>query len=304
MRSLFNRVLLEIAERNERVNLLVADIGFGEVEPFARRFPGRFYNVGVAEQNMSGIAAGIAMEGGIVITYSIANFPILRCLEQIRNDICYHRANVKIVAVGGGMCYGALGVSHLATEDFAILRSLPDMVVLAPADFAEAEAAIHAMIDYEGPVFFRCGRRREPAVHRGPIEFAIGKAITVRDGGDVTLISTGTVTHRALRGAEMLGLRGIEARLLSMHTVKPIDGAAIIAAARQTRAIVTIEEHNIIGGLGGAVAEVLAESGIGVPLRRIGLPDTYVHVVGSHEWLLDHFGFSPEAIARTAEGLL
>lgn len=304
MRSLFNKVLFEIAEKNDRVNLLVADIGFEEVEPFAQRFPERFFNVGVAEQNMTGIAAGIALEGGIAITYSIANFPTLRCLEQIRNDVCYHRANVKIVIIGGGMCYGALGVSHLSTEDLAIMRSLPDMVVLAPADFAEAEAATRAMIEYEGPVFFRCGRRKEPAVHEGKIDLVIGKAIQVCDGKDVTLIGTGTVTHRALLAAEILRKRGITARLLSMHTVKPIDAGSIAAAARETGAIVTIEEHNILGGLGGAVAEVLSESAPGVPLKRIGLPDAYVHVVGSQSWLLDHYGFSPEAIARTAQGLL
>jgi transketolase len=304
MRSLFNETLLKIAEVNPKVHLIVADIGFEEVERFAERFPDRFVNVGVAEQNMTGVATGIALEGNVAVTYSIANFPILRCLEQIRNDVCYHRANVKIVIIGGGMCYGALGVSHQSTEDLAIMRSLPDMAVVAPADFAEAEAATRCMIDWEGPVFFRCGRRKEPALHAGQIDFRIGRAIQVRDGYDVTLIGTGTVTHRALEATELLRKRGIGARLLSMHTVKPIDAEAILAAARQTRGIVTVEEHNILGGLGGAVAEVLCEAGVGVPFKRIGIPDTYTHVVGSQKWLLDYYGFSPETIASTAEGLL
>src|SRR5512137_2480285 len=149
MRSLFNKVLLEIAEKDERIYMVLADIGYGEIEGFAERFPDRYFNVGVAEQNMTGVACGVAMEGNIAITYSIANFPTLRCLEQIRNDVCYHKANVKIVIIGGGLAYGALGVSHHSTEDIAIMRALPDMVVLAPADFAEAEAATRAMIEHD-----------------------------------------------------------------------------------------------------------------------------------------------------------
>lgn len=301
MRSLFNKTLLKIAEEDERIYMILADIGYGEIEEFAASFPDRFFNVGVAEQNMTGVACGVAMEGNIAITYSIANFPTLRCLEQIRNDVCYHRANVKIVIIGGGLAYGALGVSHQSTEDLAIMRALPDMVVVAPADFAEAEAAVYAMIEHDGPLYYRCGYKKEPPLHEGPIEFQLGKAIQVRDGKDVTLVGTGTITYRALQAALLLEQRGFSARLLSMHTVKPIDREAILKAAAETRAIVTVEEHNVLGGLGGAVAEVLAEGGNGVPLRRIGLPDTYVHLVGSHEWLLDRYGFSPAAIATVAQ---
>jgi transketolase len=279
--------------------MILADIGYGEIEDFAAAFPDRYFNVGVAEQNMTGVACGVAMEGNIAVTYSIANFPTLRCLEQIRNDVCYHKANVKIVIIGGGLAYGALGVSHHSTEDIAIMRALPDMVVMAPADLAEAEAATHAMIAHDGPVYYRCGYKKEPALHEGPIDFKIGKALTARPGGDVTLMGTGTITYRALEAARLLARQGIQARVVSMHTVKPIDREAIIRAAEETRAIVTVEEHNLSGGLGGAVAEVLAEEGIGIAFRRIALPDTYVHIVGSHEWLLDHYGFAPESIART-----
>lgn len=304
MRSLFNKVLLEIAEKNDRIYMILADIGYGEIEGFAERFPDRYFNVGVAEQNMTGVACGVAMEGNIAITYSIANFPTLRCLEQIRNDVCYHKANVKIVIIGGGLAYGALGVSHQSTEDLAIMRALPDMVVLAPADFAEAEAATHAMIAHDGPVYYRCGYKKEPSLHSGPIDFRIGRAIQVRDGKDLTLIGTGTITYRAYEAAGLLEAQGIKARVLSMHTVKPLDREAVLAAARDTGAIVTVEEHNVLGGLGGAVAEVLAEAGAGVAFQRVGLPDSYVHIVGSHEWLLDYYGFSPEAIASTARGVL
>jgi len=300
MRSLFNKTLLKIAETNDRIYMVLADIGYGEIEEFAERYPDRFFNVGVAEQNMTGVACGVAMEGNIAITYSIANFPTLRCLEQIRNDVCYHNVNVKIVIIGGGLAYGALGVSHQSTEDLAIMRSLPDMVVVAPADFAEAEAATYAMIEHQGPVYYRCGYKKEPSLHQGKIDFRFGEAIRVCDGSDVTLIGTGTVTYRAYQAAQLLEQRGVHCRVLSMHTVKPIDEEAILAAARETGAILTVEEHNVLGGLGGAVAEVLAEGGIGVPFRRIGLPDSYVHIVGSHEWLLDHYGFSPQAIADSA----
>jgi transketolase len=160
------------------------------------------------------------------------------------------------------------------------------------------------MIEHEGPVYYRCGYKKEPDLHQGPIDFRFGRAIQACDGGDVTLIGTGTVTYRAFQAAKLLEERGVNTRVLSMHTVKPIDAEAIVAAARETGGIITVEEHNILGGLGGAVAEVLAEAGIGVPFKRIGLPDSYVHIVGSHDWLLDHYGFSPGAIADTAQEVL
>jgi transketolase len=304
MRTVFNETLLELAKKDERIFLILADIGYGEIEPFAEAFPDRYFNVGVAEQNMTGVACGVAMEGNIAVTYSIANFPTLRCLEQIRNDVCYHRANVKIVIIGGGLAYGALGVSHQSTEDIAIMRALPDMVVVAPADAAEAVAATQAMIEHEGPVYYRCGYKGEPDLHEGDIDFALGRAIEVRDGKDVTLIGTGTITYRAFQAAQVLEQDGIKARVLSMHTVKPIDREAIIRAANDTGAVITVEEHNLSGGLGSAVAEVLSEEGAFVPFKRIGLPDTYVHEVGSHSWLLDKFGFSPDSIAGITKDIV
>jgi transketolase len=284
--------------------MILADIGYGEIEPFAQAFPDRYFNVGVAEQNMTGVACGVALEGNIAITYSIANFPTLRCLEQIRNDVCYHKANVKIVIIGGGLAYGALGVSHHSTEDLAIMRALPDMVVLAPADFAEAREATRAMIDRDGPVYYRCGYKKEPDLHKGQIDFKIGKAIKVCDGKHVTLIGTGTVTYNAYEAAKLLEKEGIKASVISMHTVKPLDREAVLAAARETGAIVTVEEHTVMGGLGGAVAEVLAEAGVGVRFKKIGLPDTYVHCVGSHEWLLNRYGISSQAIASQVKELV
>lgn len=304
MRTVFNKTLLEIAKKNPNIYMILADIGYGEIEEFANTFPDRYFNVGVAEQNMTGVACGVALEGNTAVTYSIANFPTLRCLEQIRNDVCYHKVDVKIVIIGGGLAYGALGVSHQSTEDIAIMRSLPDMIVLAPADKKEAEAATYATFEHRGPVYYRCGYKNEPDIHKGPIDFRIGKAIEVKSGSQVTLIGTGTITYNALKAAEILEKKGISTRLLSMHTVKPIDDEAILKAAEETGAIVTVEEHNILGGLGSAVAEVLCDNGVGVPFQRIALPDTYVHEVGSHDWLLEQYGFTSEAIAKKTEEVI
>lgn len=305
MRSAFFRALLALAERDHRVNLIVGDLGFGVVEEFARRFPDRFLNAGIAEQNMTGIAAGMALSGKIVFTYSIANFPVLRCLEQVRNDVCYHNANVKIVAVGGGLAYGSLGATHHATEDLAIMRSLPRMVVVAPGDPAEAEAATRAVAAHAGPCYLRLGRAGEAKVHRGEIDFQLGEAITVRQGGDLTLISTGGMLETAVQAADLLHRAGLQTRVLSMHTVKPLDANAILAAARETGAVFTLEEHSVDGGLGGAVAELLAEAGHApLTFRRFGLPSAFSSVVGSQEYLRAQHGLTGEAVASAIASIL
>ncbi len=305
MRTAFNETLLEIARNDPRIFMILADIGYGEIEPFAEAFPDRYFNVGVAEQNMTGVACGVAMEGNIAITYSIANFPTIRPLEQIRNDVCYHNANVKIVIIGGGLAYGALGVSHHSTEDIAIMRALPNMVVIAPSDLSEARAATHAMIEYDGPVYYRCGYKDEPPIHKGQIDFKIGRAIQIRDGSDLTLIFCGPIGYNAVLAADMLAESGINSRIISMHTVKPIDKEAIIAAAGETGAIVTVEEHNITGGLGGAVAEVLMDAGAGdCKFKRIAIPDVNLSLVGGQEWLERQYGLSPDTIAEQAKKLI
>ena len=305
MRGAFFRALLGLAERDHRINLIVGDLGFGVVEEFARRFPDRFLNAGIAEQNMTGIAAGMALSGKIVFTYSIANFPVLRCLEQVRNDVCYHNANVKIVAVGGGLAYGSLGATHHATEDLAIMRSLPRMVVVAPGDPAEAEAATQAVAALAGPSYLRLGRAGEAKVHRGAIDFQLGKAITVRQGRDLTLISTGGLLETAVQAAELLHQSGLEARVLSMHTVKPLDANAISVAARETGAIFTLEEHSVAGGLGGAVAEFLAEEGERpFTFRRFGLPSAFSSAVGTQEYLRAQHRLTAEAVVSAVASLL
>jgi transketolase len=297
VRTAFFNALMELAELDPRIYLVVGDLGFGLVEPFMSRFPQRFVNAGIAEQNMSGIAAGLALSGKIVFIYSIANFPTLRCLEQIRNDICYHRANVKIVAVGGGFSYGSLGMSHHATEDLAIMRALPEMVTVAPGDPLEAAMATVAVAGSPGPCYLRLGRAGEPTIHHAPIEFCLGKAITVRHGDDLTLISTGAMLPLALEVAQKLPW---QTRVLSMHTLKPLDEDAVMRAARETAVIFTLEEHTIIGGLGGAVAETLAEaSELSVRFKRLGLPPVFSSHVGNQEYLRIRYGLGIADIMRT-----
>jgi transketolase len=288
-----------MAERNDRVFLAVGDLGFGVTEDFSTRFPERFLNAGVAEQNLTGIAAGLALSGKIVFTYSIANFPILRCLEQVRNDVCYHGANVKIVSVGGGFAYGSLGPSHHATEDLAIMRSLPQMTVVAPGDPEEAEAATRAITEHSGPCYLRLGRAGEPKVHRAQIDFQLGRAIQVCDGNDLTLISTGGMLETGARVVEQLHSQGLQARLLSMHTIKPLDEKSVLKAARETGAVFTLEEHSVIGGVGSAVAESLAESSdSSVIFKRFGLPSSFSCIAGTQEYLRAHYGLSPEALTN------
>jgi transketolase len=305
MRSAFFATLLELAEQDERIHLVVGDLGFGVVEPFARRFPERFLNAGVAEQNMTGVAAGLALCGKIVFTYSIGNFSTLRCLEQIRNDICYHRADVKIVSVGGGFAYGALGMTHHAVEDLAMMRVLPGMVVVAPGDPFEAEQATRAVVAQPGPCYLRLGRAGEPPIHGPSAVFKLGRAIRVREGRALTIISSGGLLETGLQVAELLSAAGIDARVVSMHTLKPLDEAEIVSAAAETGAIATLEEHSVIGGLGSAVAEILAESGgARGRLKRFGAASAFADEVGSQEYMRAVHGLSPSAVFESLRSWL
>jgi transketolase len=305
MRTAFIEVLFELAKQDERIVLIVGDLGFRVVEPFMEQLPRQFLNAGVAEQNMTAMAAGMALSGKIAFTYSIANFPTLRCLEHVRNDICYHNANVKIVSVGGGFAYGSMGVTHHATEDLAVMRAMPGMVVVAPGDPVETRAATRAITAHPGPCFLRLGKAGEPNVHQGEVEFVLGKAIRLREGRDATLISTGGLLQTTVQAAQRLADQGIGTRVLSMHTLKPLDIEAVLAAARETRAIMTVEEHSITGGLGSAVAEVLAEAeGPRVAFKRIGIPPAFSPYIGSQEYLRERHGLTADAIASSVAGVL
>lgn len=302
MRTAFIEELCKLAEEEERIWLLCGDLGYSVLERFRDRFPNRYVNVGVAEQNMTGMAAGLALCGKIVFTYSIANFPVMRCLEQIRNDICYHHANVKIVAVGGGLAYGAQGYTHHGVEDLAVMRVLPEMTVIAPGDPVETRLATRAIVSYNGPCYLRLGKAGEPIVHQTDPKFEIGKAILMRDGSSVTLISTGGMLATVMQAAQRLAENGIAARVLSMHTLAPLDREAILAAAAETGGIVTVEEHGI-GGLASAVAEVLAVAGYAVPFRALHLPRKPTSHAGTQESLRSVHGLSVEGIVTVAQAL-
>jgi transketolase len=298
MRDVFIRELTAIAAARSEVMLITADLGFGVLEEFAGRFPNQFLNVGVAEQNMTAVATGLALEGAIVFTYSLGNFPTLRCLEQIRNDACYHNANVKIVTVGGGMSYGAVGASHHATEDLAIMRALPGTTVVSPGDNWEVAEATRAIIDRPGVAYLRLDKSMAPPSHRVDELFQLGRARKIVDGNAATLIATGGILGEAMKAADTLRARGLATRVLSVHSVKPLDRDSIVAAANQTGGIVTIEEHAIDGGLGGAVAEALLDAAAAPGFfARIGLR-SFSSVVGSQQYLRSVYGMDAEAIAQ------
>ena len=302
MRTAFVDTLTELAGRDPRVFLVTGDIGFNLFEDFAARYPRQFLNAGVAEQNMTGVAAGLALAGHVVFTYSIANFPTLRCLEQIRNDVCIHGADVKIVAVGGGMAYGNLGPTHHGLEDLAILRSLPGMTVLAPGDPVEAALATRAVAAHAGPCYLRLGKAGEPVVHRAPPDFRIGHAVRLRDGDDVALVSTGGTLPLVAAAAEALARRGVEARVLSMVTLAPLDDEALLEAADQVGRIVTVEEHGA-GGLASAAAEVLVTHGRPVDFRSLRLPRKVIEEVGGQSHLRESHGLSVENLLRVVAAM-
>ena len=259
MRTTFINTLLELADEDARIWLLCGDLGYSVLEPFFERFPNRFINVGVAEQNMIGIAAGLAQSGHVVFCYSIANFPTLRCLEQIRNDVCYHDFNVNIVSVGGGVAYGAQGYSHHALEDLAVMRALPNMVVAAPGDPLEVRSLTCALTSHSGPGFLRLNKAGEEVLHDAVPSLEVGQVLPMRDGDDVILLSTGGMLETALQVAERLQQQGVAAGVTSVPFLKPLDTAYVSAAAQRSALLCTIEEHTPIGGLGEAVASCLAQ---------------------------------------------
>jgi transketolase len=301
VRDEFVRTLTQIARKDRNVTLITGDLGFGVLDQFAEEFPAQYVNAGVAEQNMTGLAVGLALEGKIVFTYSIANFPTLRCLEQIRNDACYHQANVKIVAIGGGFAYGPLGISHHATEDLAIMRALPQMTVVAPADPAEVRAATEAIYQTPGTCYLRLGRGGEAVVHSGKPDFRIGRAIRVLDGTEIVYLTTGAILKNTLDACRALQARGKRPALYSVHTLKPLDLELVETLARRFRVIITVEEHSVVGGLGGAVAESLSQmEQPRAQLKLVGLRNGFSSIVGDQAYLREAYGLSVQDIESAA----
>jgi transketolase len=300
MRTAFIEELVRLAREDERIWLVCGDLGYSVLEPFADRFPARYLNAGVAEQNMTGVAAGLALMGKTVFTYSIANFPVMRCLEQIRNDVCYHDLNVKIVAVGGGLAYGSHGYTHHAVEDIAVMSALPNITVIAPGDPVEARAVTRIIASRPGPAYLRLGKAGEPALHSEEIALIYGKAIVMREGSDLTLVSMGGMLANTLSAADKLASAGYSVRVMSMPFAVPLDEEAIRNAITETCVILTIEEHGP-GGLGTTVGECIARSGNATAFVPLRLGRQPIKTAGTQEQLRASHGLSSEAIARSAE---
>jgi transketolase len=297
MRDAFVRALTDAVRRDPQVVVLTADLGIGLFDEIAAAAPGRFLNVGIAEQNLIGVAAGLALAGKKPVVYSIAPFVTSRPHDQVRVDVACHRAPVLIVGVGGGLAYGSLGPTHHAIEDLALMRALPDMTVVAPGTPSEAAAATDALVAHPGPAYLRLGKNGEPDL-TVPGQFRLGAGRWLRHGPAATLCTTGTMLPTAVEVADLLAEREIDVGVLHLPTVKPLDGAALAEAAEATPLVVTLEEHTLPAGFGSAVLEALADQGRALPALRFGIPDTFAPAVGSREYLLGRYGLTPEAIAQ------
>jgi transketolase len=298
-RDAYIDTLEEMAAADLRVCAVANDsLSSAKLKNFKLKFPGRFVNVGIAEQNMVGVGAGLANGGMIPYVCGASCFLTARAMEQVKVDLAYSRSNVKICAMSPGMAYGQLGPTHHSIEDLAWMRVLPNFAVIVPADPIETAAVMHYSLTHDGPMFLRIARTPVPRVHQDNYEFRLGKAVTLRDGSDVALIANGLMVSRTLDAAEALALRGISARVINLSTLKPLDREAIIEAARSTRGVVTAEEALASGGLGGAVAEVLAQEHP-TRMRILGVPDVFAPT-GTTEFLLEHFGLTGPGIERAA----
>jgi transketolase len=299
MRNAFAAAMVELAAADPRVVVLSGDIGNRLFDSFKQRFPTRFYNCGVAEANMTSMAAGLAMCGLRPFTYTITPFATTRAMEQIRVDLCYHNVPVTVVGTGSGLSYASLGPTHHSCEDVALLRALPNMTVLCPADATEVRQALAAVLTLRGPAYIRLGKKGEPAVHQEPAEFAIGKGIVVREGTDVCLLGLGTMVATAMEAAAMLQTSGVSAQVVSMHTVKPIDEGLLSDAFGRFPVVAVVEEHSRIGGLGGSVAEWLAAQRPrpAGELLAFGTPDGFLCEAGSQRYARQQCGLTADHIA-------
>lgn len=305
MRNAFAKQITQLAQEDSRVVLLSGDIGNRLFDDIKAKCPGRFLNCGVAEANMVGMAAGMAMSGLRPVCYTITPFITYRCMEQIRVDVCYHHVPVVIVGTGAGLSYASLGATHHSCEEMGMLRLLPGLTVIAPADEWEVRGAIKAAIKSPNPVYIRIGKKGEPVVHKSEPAFEIGKAITMREGTDVCFLSAGTVLPEVMHAAEELSKAGISAKVTSFHTVKPLDEATLKDAFAKYKVVCTVEEHSVLGGLGGAVAEWMADhSPTKARLLRFGTPDEFLHETAEQEHAREKFGLTPSAIAARVQKAL
>lgn len=302
-RNAFAKALVELGKERKDIVVLTADLSSSvKTNLFAEEFPERFFNLGIAEQNMMSVAAGLAASGNTVFVSSFAVFATGRVYDQIRQSIAYPKLNVKIVATHAGITVGGDGASHQILEDIALMRVLPNMTVIVPADAPETAKAVKAAIEWKGPVYIRLGRADVPTITEKEDEFAIGKATTLRDGADVTLIGTGIMVAKCLQAADALSKHGIDARVINMSTIKPIDKKTIIKAARETGAMVTAEEHNVAVGVGSAIAMTLVENAH-IAMKRVGIPDVFGES-GESDELMEKYGLTVENIIDAAHDVI
>jgi transketolase len=299
MRIAFVNALYDLAKKNPAIMLLTADLGYSVFEQFMTAMPKQYVNVGVAEQNMTGVAAGLAMEGKIPVIYSIVPFATMRNFEQIRNDICYQNLNVKIVGVGAGFSYGPYGHTHHGLEDIGILRTLANLTIFSPGDPIETAFVTEQALGREGPVYIRLGRAGEPRVHQTVPKFRVGRGHIMQEGTDVTILATSTMLYSSMEVAKNLMDRNVSVRVVSMHTIKPLDTQIILDSAEKTSIVCTLEEHAKIGGIGSAVAEVLAEGRKSARLYRFGVEDKFTKVIGDQDYMRKANGLSVDQISKS-----
>ncbi len=296
--------LLTLARENKNVLVVTSDSrGSGKLMPYAAAVPDQLIEVGIAEQNLVGVAAGLASAGKTVFAVSPASFLTARALEQIKNDVCYSNQPVKLIGISAGVSYGALGSTHHATHDIAVLRAINNITIIAPADNLETAEAIKTAAQMSHPVYIRFGKRPMPHLHQSGTTFEVGKAIQIRDGRDLAFVATGETVYPVLKAAEEMEQSGHSCRVISMHTIKPLDNEAVIRAAEECRAIVTVEEHRTAGGLGEACSAILMEANIQVPFKIAGIPDEYT-MTGNQLEIFAHYGLTATGLAQTATSLL
>lgn len=302
--DVFASTLLELAQQDPQILVVTSDSrGSGKLVPYGEALPQQIVEVGIAEQNLVGVSAGLAATGKKVFTISPACFLTARALEQIKNDVAYSDRHVRLVGISAGVSYGALGSTHHSLHDYAVLRAINNIDIVAPADNYETQQAVIAAVNHPRPIYLRFGKKVMPNLHQPGTPFEIGKAITIREGRDVTIIGIGEPVARAVKAAELLEASGISCRVISMHSLRPFDSEAVLAAARSSRAVITVEEHSIHGGLGEACASLLFQTGIRVPFRIVGFPDEHT-MTGSQSEIFDHYGISGEGLAQTARQIL
>jgi transketolase len=305
MRQMCLDMVYELAKEDPRIFFIGSDLGANTLDQFKEEMPSRFFMEGISEANVVGMATGMALEGKIVYVNTIATFITRRCYEQVVLDASLHNVNVRLIGNGGGLVYAPLGPTHLAIEDLAIMRAIPNMTIVAPADADEMRRFMPQTVNHQGPIYIRLGKGYDPIVSNDDVPFEIGKAIPMRQGSDALILTTGITLKTGLDAASMLEEQGISAGVLHVHTVKPLDVDGILEQMANVRAVITVEEHTVIGGLGSAVAEIIAEAGFDPAKRfkRVGLPDVFPDQYGSQDSLMARYSITAEELARVAKGL-